>query len=282
MKVEFPLLTVRVKRGNPPVISQRLGRQLDGGRGLVRMDPPFARHEFAAARVAGLATGQAQRQNRQEEQCAKSLHDLTVFEFVTTASVGHVFGQSAMPDKPKYLKGQLLLDSGELGGSFFQRTVLLICQHDAEGAFGLVLNRTSGNKAGEMIVADLPDVLKEQPLFVGGPVQPTALSFLHSDAFLPEATVLPNLSMGHSLDSLVEIGESFSPTKKLKLFAGYAGWSPGQLESEMKRKAWLTHPASLELIFDTPPEKLWQTVLQTKGGWQNRLLAQSPEDLSWN
>jgi putative transcriptional regulator len=173
----------------------------------------------------------------------------------------------------------LLLDSGELGGSFFQRTVLLICQHDAEGAFGLVLNRASGNKAGEMIVADLPDVLKEQPLFVGGPVQPSALSFLHSDAFLPEATVLPNLSMGHSLDSLVEIGESFSPTKKLKLFAGYAGWSPGQLESEMKRKAWLTHPASLELIFDTPPEKLWQTVLQSKGGWQNRLLAQSPEDL---
>lgn len=187
-----------------------------------------------------------------------------------------------MPEKLKYLKGQLLLDSGELGGSFFQRTVLLICQHDAEGAFGLVLNRATGSKAGEMIMADLPDVLKEQQLFVGGPVQPTALSFLHSDAFLPEATVLPNLSMGHSLDSLVEIGESFSPTKKIKLFAGYAGWSPGQLESELKRNAWLTYPASLDLIFDTPPEKLWQLILRTKGGWQNRILAQSPEDLSWN
>ncbi|MGC3960356.1 MAG: YqgE/AlgH family protein [Verrucomicrobiota bacterium] len=187
-----------------------------------------------------------------------------------------------MPEKPKYLKGQLLLDSGELSGSFFQRTVLLICQHDAEGAFGLVLNRTSGNKAGEMIMADLPDLLKEQQLYVGGPVQPTALSFLHSDSFIPDATVLPNLSMGHSLDSLVEIGESFSPNKKIKLFAGYAGWSPGQLENEMKRKAWLTYPASLELIFDTPPEKLWQIILRNKGGWQNRILAQSPEDLSWN
>lgn len=194
----------------------------------------------------------------------------------------HVFRQSAMPEKTKYLKGQLLLDSGELQGSFFQRTVLLICQHDAEGAFGLVLNRGTGNKAGELIVADLPEVLKEQPLFVGGPVQPSALSFLHSDSFIPEATVLPNLSLGHSLDSLVEIGESFSPTKKVKLFAGYAGWSPGQLESEMKRKAWLTHPASLDLIFDTPPEKLWQMVLRSKGDWQNRLLAQSPDDLSWN
>jgi putative transcriptional regulator len=187
-----------------------------------------------------------------------------------------------MPEKSKYLKGQLLLDSGELRGSFFQRTVVLICQHDAEGAFGLVLNRASGNRAGEMILADLPDGLKEQSLFVGGPVQPTALSYLHSDNFLQEATVLPNLSMGHSLDALVEIGESFSATKKIKLFAGYAGWSPGQLESEMQRHAWLTHPASLELIFDTPPEALWQTVLRTKGGWQNRLLAQSPEDLSWN
>lgn len=187
-----------------------------------------------------------------------------------------------MPEKAKYLKGQLLLDSGELHGSFFQRTVLLVCQHDAEGAFGLVLNRASGSKAGEMIVADLPELLKEQPIFMGGPVQPSALSFLHTDSFLPEATVLPNLSLGHSLDALVEIGESFSPTRKVKLFAGYAGWSPGQLESEMKRKAWLTHPASLELIFDTPAEKLWQLVLQRKGDWQNRLLAQSPEDLSWN
>ena len=125
-------------------------------------------------------------------------------------------------------------------------------------------------------------MLKEQPLFVGGPVQPTALSFLHSDSFIPDATVLPNLSLGHSLDSLMEIGESFSPTKKVKLFAGYAGWSPGQLENEMKRKAWLTHPASLNLIFDTPPEKLWQMVLRSKGGWQNRILSQSPDDLSWN
>jgi len=187
-----------------------------------------------------------------------------------------------MPAKAHYLKGQLLLDSGDLNGSFFQRTVLLICQHDADGAFGLVLNRATGNKAGEMIVADLPEPLKEQPLFIGGPVQPGALSFLHSDNFLPDATVLPNLSLGHSLDSLVDIGESFSATKKVKLFAGYAGWSPGQLEDELKRKAWLTHPASLDLVFDTPPEKLWQTVLRSKGGWQNRILSQSPDDLSWN
>ncbi len=186
-----------------------------------------------------------------------------------------------MAEKQTYLKGQLLLDSGQLLGSFFQRTVVLICQHDAEGAFGLVLNRSTGSNVGEMIVADLPDELKGRPLYLGGPVQPSALSYLHSDAFLADANVMPNLSLGHSVDDLVELGESFSPTRKLKVFAGYAGWSPGQLEGEMKRKAWLTHPASLELVFDAAPEQLWQEILRRKGGLY-RLLAQSPEDLSQN
>jgi putative transcriptional regulator len=186
-----------------------------------------------------------------------------------------------MSETPSYLKGQLLLDSGQLSGSFFQRTVVLICQHDAEGAFGLVLNRATGSKVGEMVVADLPDTLKECPLYLGGPVQPTALSFLHTDAYLPDANVLPNLSLGHSLDTLTEIGESFSGTRKVKLFAGYAGWSPGQLEDEMKREAWLTHPATLNLVFEADPTQLWRVILEQKG-WKYKLLAQTPEDLSNN
>jgi putative transcriptional regulator len=184
--------------------------------------------------------------------------------------------------KIKTLRGQLLLDSGQLGGSFFQRTVVLICQHNAEGAFGLVLNRTIGKTVGDLIIADLPELLKAAPLYLGGPVQPGALSYLHTDSFIPEADVLPNLALGHSLDDLLEIGEDFSATKKVRLFAGYAGWTAGQLESEMKRKSWVTFPASVELVFETPPEELWQKVLHTKGGWKNKLLAQMPEDLAWN
>lgn len=187
-----------------------------------------------------------------------------------------------MSAKPKYLKGQLLLDSGDLAGTFFHHTVILICQHDAGGAFGLVLNRDTGNKVGDMVVADLPDTIKEHPLFLGGPVQPTALSFLHTDSFLPEANVLPNLNLSHSIDDLVELGDSFSPTRQIRLFAGYAGWSPGQLESEMKRKAWLTHPASVDLVFNTPAEGLWQRILREKGGDKNRLLSLMPDDPSLN
>jgi putative transcriptional regulator len=187
-----------------------------------------------------------------------------------------------MSEPRKFLKGKLLLDGGGLSGSFFHRSVVLICEHNAEGAFGLMLNRSAGNKVGEVLVADLPDALRESPLFLGGPVQPTALSFLHSDGFLPDANVFPNLALGHSLDDLLEIGESFSPVKKVKLFAGYAGWSPGQLEMEMKRKSWLTYPASLELVFETPPDELWQKIIKSKGGWKNKLLAQMPDDLSLN
>src|SRR5205814_5744568 len=186
-----------------------------------------------------------------------------------------------MPESEQFLKGQLLLDSGQLRGSFFQRSVVLICQHDADGAFGLVLNRATGSKVGEMIVADLPDLLKGAPLFLGGPVQPSALSFLHSDAFIPDANVMLNLSHGHSLDALMDLGESFSPTRKVKTFAGYAGWSPGQLEDEMKRNAWLIHPASLEWVFETEPGKLWELILRKKGP-KYKLLSQMPEDLSLN
>jgi putative transcriptional regulator len=186
-----------------------------------------------------------------------------------------------MAASSKYLKGQLILDHGTLRGSYFHRTVVLVCQHDAEGAFGLVLNRDTGHSIGDVIVANLPETLKELPLFHGGPVQEQALSFLHSDLYLPDANVLPNLSLSHSIDLLADLGESFSATKKVTVFAGYAGWAPNQLEDEMGRNTWMTHPASLDLIHHSDPLTLWQRILRAKGG-KYRLLADTPEDLSWN
>jgi putative transcriptional regulator len=179
------------------------------------------------------------------------------------------------------MQGQLLLDGGKLQGSFFQRSVVLICQHDAEGAFGLVLNRATPNKVGEAIVANLSDRIKAQTLFIGGPVQTDALSFLHSENFAPQPNVMMNVSLGHSLDALMDLGESCSELTKVRLFAGYAGWTAGQLDNELKREDWLTHPASLDLIFDTDPATLWKTILRKKD-IKSRLLAESPEDLSWN
>jgi putative transcriptional regulator len=179
------------------------------------------------------------------------------------------------------LQGNLLLDGGKLHGSFFHRSVVLICQHNAEGAFGLVINRTTGNKVKDAVVANLPSTVREQKLFIGGPVQPQSLSYLYSDILIPNSNVMLNLNLGHSLDSLVDLTESYSGSHKLKLFAGYAGWSAGQLDSEMARKDWLVHPATLDLIFSGEPDKLWRNILLQKDP-RNRLLADAPDDLSWN
>jgi putative transcriptional regulator len=186
-----------------------------------------------------------------------------------------------MAASPNSWQGQLLLDGGKLHDSPFHRAVVLICQHDANGAFGLILNRPAGAKVGDAVVANLPEVVKEQPLFIGGPVQPGVLSFLHSDIFVPHANVLPNLNLGHSIETLMDLGESYSTTQKLRLFAGYAGWSAGQLEQEMARHDWLTHPATVDLVFKSKPEELWKEILRQKDHTL-RWLADSPENLSWN
>jgi len=179
------------------------------------------------------------------------------------------------------LQGQLILDGGKLHGSFFHRKVVLICQHDEEGAFGLVLNQLSNSKVGEALVANLSDGLKGQPLFVGGPVQPGALSYLHTNPTVLDKNVMNNLSLGHSLDTLIDLGEEWAGAPKFKLFAGYAGWSPGQLDNEMKRKDWLLHPATLDLVFFPEPAELWKKIMSEKDP-KSRLMADAPDDLSWN
>jgi putative transcriptional regulator len=186
-----------------------------------------------------------------------------------------------MPAAHTSLQGQLVLDGGKLHGSFFHRSVVLICQHDPEGAFGLILNRVTSNKVGQALVANLSEKVREQPLFIGGPVQPQTLSFLHSDEYLPGANVMANLNLGHSIDALMDLSESFLGTQKLKLFAGYAGWSPGQLDQEMARQDWLVHPATLALVFHPQPDQLWRIIMKQKDT-PSRLLADAPDDLSWN
>lgn len=181
----------------------------------------------------------------------------------------------------KTLKGQLLLDNGKLVGSPFHRTVVLVCEHDAAGAFGLVLNRPTTYSVGESIAAPLPEAIQALPLFSGGPVQPQMVSYLIGGT-QPDANVMPGLHLAHSLDDLTnETGSAFSPSRQLKFFAGYSGWGPGQLDSEMERALWLLHPASVPLVFQGQPDQLWKLILR-EHGLEYRLLADAPDDLSWN
>ena len=170
-----------------------------------------------------------------------------------------------MAKPPKSLKGSLLLDGGNLAGSFFHRAVVLVCQHDSEGAFGLVLNQLSGTTAGQALPGEVPRGLVDLPLHVGGPVEPGALSFLHADPLLPEGNVIPGIQLSHSLDSLFELAGTESLTRRLRVFAGYAGWGAGQLDSEMRRKAWVTHAATPDLVFSEPASTLWRRIIAKKG-----------------
>ena len=107
------------------------------------------------------------------------------------------------------------------------------------------------------------------------------MSFLHWSAAADDPGFMTHLELGHSLDDLARVAVEVSSTNQLRLFAGYAGWQAGQLEEEMQRKAWLTHPASVQLVFHSDPDHLWRGVLRQKG-WPHVLLADAPDDLSAN
>ncbi|MAH75342.1 MAG: hypothetical protein CBC62_03580 [Opitutia bacterium TMED102] len=179
------------------------------------------------------------------------------------------------------LRGHLLLDAGGMYGSCFHRSVILICRHTPEGAFGLVLNQPNEKCIDDVLPLELPPNVKRQPVRTGGPVDEQSAHILHSDAFMFQGNVLNNLSLVQEHSELSDLANSVNPDQKIEVFAGYSGWSAGQLESELARNAWLIQPATTELVFSNPDETTWRDTLRQMN-WQQRLLADSPDDLSWN
>lgn len=180
------------------------------------------------------------------------------------------------------LQGRLILDGGKLAGSAFHRSVVLICQHDAKGALGLVLTHVGRLPLHAVLDTDVPMPIRDLPVGLGGPVQKAALSYLVSHPALLHPNVLPGLRLGHDPEELIEIGRSWMPGHRARIFVGYAGWSAGQLDEEILRESWLQHPADLGLIFDVPPGLLWRHILKSRPSWQERILPDAPEDLLLN
>jgi putative transcriptional regulator len=157
---------------------------------------------------------------------------------------------------------------------------VLICEHSEEGALGLILNRRS-----ELLVSDVAPELEPlagdgTPIDVGGPVQPDALLVLaeFDDPELAGIHVIgPVGIMGdaHTVDELTDT------TGRVRVFAGYAGWAPGQLDAELARDDWFVAPAGVDDIFDTDADELWRRVLARKGG-HYALVARMPVDPSVN
>ena len=177
------------------------------------------------------------------------------------------------------LRGSLLLAAGGLFDPNFRRTVVLIAEHGEEGALGLVLNRPAKVRVQDAAPLLSGLVEPEAPLFVGGPVQPDAVLVLaeFTDAVFADRPVVGAVGFADpSLDPNLVQG-----IVRARVFAGYSGWGPGQLEGEMTESAWIVEPALPDDVFTLEPERLWMSVLRRKGGGY-RMLSLMPDDPSSN
>lgn len=168
------------------------------------------------------------------------------------------------------LAGSLLLAHPGMRDPNFRRTVVLMSVHNAEGAMGVVLNRPLGKRLGELSGEFALGPLSAIPLFKGGPVQPEQLVLAawqtRSDGFRLHFGIEPDKAQQLLLEEGTEI----------RGFLGYSGWSAGQLENEMKLRAWVVAEVPEDLLSHAPGDSLWRSVLG-RAGAEWRLLAEEPE-----
>ncbi len=172
--------------------------------------------------------------------------------------------------------GTLLVASPLLVDPNFYKTVVFILQHDLEGAVGVVLNRPS-EEAVESHLPEWARRLEDPPVvFVGGPVDPAvAIGVVRSDR-PAEPTALLGVGM-------VDLGSdpAAGTPGPVRVFSGYAGWGPGQVEAELEEGAWLVLEAEPDDVFTQNPAELWSIVLRRQGG-KVAMLATFPLDPSMN
>lgn len=175
------------------------------------------------------------------------------------------------------LRGRLLISNGNLFDPNFRQTVLIVVDHTEEGALGVVLNRESGVTVAEAAPPVAVLVGSDAQLFVGGPVQPNAAVVLAEFEHPDDASHLIFGSVGLLTGEITDPG----PVVRARVYAGYAGWGPGQLEREMEENSWIVDAARAEDVFTSDPQNLWAEVLRRKGS-EFKMLARMPFDPSTN
>jgi len=178
---------------------------------------------------------------------------------------------------PRWLSGHLLVASPTVEDPHFTRTVILLVDHDEDGALGIVLNRPTETTV-EVAVPDLTALLgAEEVIHDGGPVQPEALLTVAEFRDPADAALLVLGRVG-----MVRGDEDDHPdVDRARAYAGYAGWAPGQLEAELERGDWLAVAARPDDLFRPDADRLWHLALERLGGGY-ALLARTPEDPSLN
>jgi putative transcriptional regulator len=177
------------------------------------------------------------------------------------------------------LRGHLLVAGPALVDPNFWRTVVLVGEHTDEGALGIVLNRSSETTVDEALpeLAVLADDMGA--VHIGGPVQPSAVVVLadFADTATAAGLVLDSIGFLQSEIDPDEIGE----LRRARVYVGYAGWGPGQLDGELEDGSWIVEPALPGDVFTEDPDRLWSDVLRRKGG-PFAVLASMPPDPSRN
>jgi putative transcriptional regulator len=178
---------------------------------------------------------------------------------------------------PLSLAGSLLVAHPNMLDPNFRRAVLFIYEHDSnEGAGGLIVNRPLDKQVVDLVNEAPPEGLADVPVFLGGPVGKNQLMFA---AFEWEAGAGLKLNHNVGVDKAHElVGED--PTS-IRAFVGYAGWSAGQLEAEMKEKAWILQQPTREALTPDRLPKLWFEIMRGLGPWY-KMLAAAPDDPSLN
>ncbi|MBU2490261.1 MAG: YqgE/AlgH family protein [Proteobacteria bacterium] len=178
------------------------------------------------------------------------------------------------------LKGHFLVAMPGLDDPNFHLTVTFLCEHNEDGAFGLVINRILPGAEASIVFRELGlDALPRamsMPLYVGGPVNPRLLFVLHGPPLQWDATlpVSDTVAMTSSPDVLEALARGEGPESAL-LVLGCAGWAPGQLDAEVLENAWLTCPAPDRILFETPVENRWEAAARSMGV-DPRLLSDIP------
>ena len=164
------------------------------------------------------------------------------------------------------IKGRILASEPYLPDPNFERTIILLTEYNEEGSVGFVLNKPS-----ETLVSEVVDNIKniEARVYIGGPVQQDTLHFIHRIESVADAIeIVDGIFWGGNFEQLLSMIENnqIDPFD-IKFFLGYSGWSPGQLDEELKADSWIVSDiVTQDLIFETPPEMMWKKSLKSLGG----------------
>ncbi len=168
--------------------------------------------------------------------------------------------------------GILLIADPFLKDPNFCRTVVFLCEHQHGGSFGFVLN-----KVFEYTLDELMGGFEgfELPVFVGGPVQPDTIHFLHQypDLIPDSFEVMEGIYWGGNFEAVSALIKSNqADAARIRFFIGYSGWSDGQLGDELKEKSWILADATQQLVFHDNPEEVWKDSLKHLGGEYERMI----------